>query len=127
MAQTREKAELPRGLKEAYQKGVEDGRRQASLDAGLAYRTGDGTCDACAALIRLMGSGLRHVRLTAHDDGKTVYAKAAIQTFQWERHYVLYTGVNWPSPLDYLSGLLKRVDLVDAGRLRPSPDRYDAS
>lgn len=125
MARQNPNGEIPRHVKEAYERGVQDGRLQAAGGDGGGNIPFGGPCDACAALSRLMGMGLRHVRFTAHDDGKTVFAKAAIATPRWEKHYVLYTGTNWSGPGIYVPGLLRRVDMVCSGDLRPSPDRFD--
>lgn len=125
MAPTKEKAEVPRPVREAYQRGFNDGLRQVALDAGLVASPDPRPCNTCAALSQLTADSLRHIRFVAQDGGKTIYAKAGIATPQYPRHYLLYVATGYATPADFVPGLLDKVHAFHEGRLRPSPDTYD--
>lgn len=125
MARQNEKGRVPQAVKDAYQRGFEDGLRQQTFPVVNPSPPGPGTCNACAALSQLTSLGLDHIRIKAEDAGKVVAAKAAIRTAQWPRHYVFYKALHYPSTANYLSGLLGKVEAVARGELRPSPDVWN--
>ena len=124
MPRQSEKGKVPQHVRDAYDRGFADGLRQQALPLGPGLAAPVGPCPACHALSTLATYPLGHIRLSYQDTGKVVYAKAAIRTSQWPKHYVLYTGTNYSSPADHLPGLLDKVEAVYEGRLRPSPDEY---
>lgn len=124
MPRTKDPNRLDPKIVEAYQRGYRDGLAQIALDPAVGKSVGVAACAACAALVGLTQMALRHVRITSHDAGKSIFAKAGISTERWPAHYVLHTSHNYALPADYLSGLLDKVHAVEEGRLRPSPDTY---
>lgn len=122
MATRNDRKSIPPAVREAYQRGFNDGLRQQALALPAGAGPVARPSDALDALSVLTSMALGHIRITSQDAGKVVYAKAALRSEAWPWHYVLYTGTSYPSPASYLSGLLLKLDDVAAGRLRPSPD-----
>lgn len=124
MAPTREKADLPKGAREIYDRGYADGFA-AARSGGAAPRPSTAHSSAVdQVLTALYVSGAAHLRLTPDRDGKVVHYKAAIQTFTWPKHYVYYRANHGEPPHRSLEGLLTKVDAVFAGALKPSPDDW---
>lgn len=62
------------------------------------------------------------LRMVPHDAGATVYYKWKFTRGSWAGHYIMYMD-NAFDPSASIQGLLKKLQKVDAGELRPVRDR----
>lgn len=106
--------------------GIPDPGSSGSADvagAGLrAYANAtERPYDAVTALLDLCSRGDGWIRIVPHEFGKTVFCKYKFTVLPWHNHYVMWRQ-DGGDITEMLWGLLRKVELVDAGELRPIYD-----
>lgn len=77
--------------------------------------------DTRTALLSLCTRGDGWLRIVPQDDGNVIYAKYKFTSARYPNHYVMYREEG----LDFCTmfwGLLRKVEAVDAGLLKPTYD-----
>jgi hypothetical protein len=116
--------EVPREVKEAYQRGFQDGLRQVAMGIPNPAPSPPTAHPALSGLYAMVSRGDGHVRINSNDHGKTTWYKYRYSNGPHEGRYVLYCAKNFALPAEGLIGLQDKTVAVDERRLKTSPDVY---
>jgi hypothetical protein len=70
----------------------------------------------------LLARGDGWLRIGCDLDGKVCYIKYKLTSVSWPNHYVFISGPVYDIAL-HVSAVVRKLELVDAGNLRPTPDK----